>query len=118
MADYYLANLPPDSVPYWDFRAPGIPNQPRDSFAAALAGMGLWELSGMVADTARLKRYRDAAIQTLDSPTRNYLSQKIDGRMLKHGAYHVPAKLAPDESPIFGDYYCLELLLAAGKASR
>lgn len=118
MADYYLANLPPDFVPYWDFRAPGIPNEPRDSSAAALAGMGLWELSGMVADTARRKRYRDAALQTLDSLTRNYLSQEIDGRMLKHGAYHVPAKIAPDESLIFGDYYYLELLLAAGKASR
>lgn len=118
MADYYLANLPSDFVPYWDFRAPGIPNEPRDSSAAALAGVGLWELSGMATDPARRKRYRDAALQTLDSLTRNYLSRETDGRILKHGAYHVPAKLAPDESLIFGDYYYLELLLAAGKAPR
>jgi hypothetical protein len=30
----------------------------------------------------------------------------------------VPAKLAPDESLIFGDYYYLDLLLSAGKAPR
>ena len=118
MADFYLANLPPDFVPYWDFRAPGIPREPRDSSAAALAGTGLWELSGMVTGPARQKRYRDAALQTLDSLTRNYLSRENDGRLLKHGAYHVPAGLAPDESLIFGDYYYLELLLAAGKARR
>jgi unsaturated chondroitin disaccharide hydrolase len=42
MADYYLANLPADFVPYWDFRAPGIPHEPRDSSAASLSGVGLW----------------------------------------------------------------------------
>jgi unsaturated chondroitin disaccharide hydrolase len=117
-ADYYLANLPADFVPYWDFRAPNIPNEPRDSSAAALAGMGLWELSAIETDPARRKRYREAALETLDSLSRNYLSQEIDGRILKHGAYHVPAKIAQDESLIFGDYYYLELLLAVRKESR
>ncbi len=118
MADYYLSHLPADFVPYWDFQAPKIPNEPRDSSAAALAGVGLWELSGMVTDPVRQKRYRDAAWQTLDSLTANYLSTEIGGRLLKHGAYHVPAGLAPDESLIFGDYYYLELLLAAREAKR
>ena len=118
MADYYLANLPADYVPYWDFRAPGIPHEPRDSSAAALAGRGLWELSKIVIDPARAKRYRDAALRTLDSLTRNYLAKEITGRVIEHGAYHVPAKIAPDESLIFGDYYYLELLLAAGKAAQ
>ena len=118
MADYYLANLPADFVPYWDFRAPGIPNEPRDSSAAALAGVGLWELSQMATGPERRARYRKAALDTLDSLTRNYLSREITGRLLMHGAYHVPARIAPDESLIFGDYYYLELLLAAGKAAR
>lgn len=118
MADYYLANLPADLVPYWDFGAPKIPNEPRDSSAAALAGMGLWELSAVEIDPARRTRYRQAALETLDSLTRNYLAREITGRVLEHGAYHVPAGIAPDESLIFGDYYYLELLLAAGKAQR
>ena len=112
MADFYLANLPSDLVPYWDFQAPGIPNEPRDSSAAALAGVGLWELSSIVKDSTRGNRYREAARKTLDSLTRNYLSRDTDGRLLKHGAYHVPARIAPDESLIFGDYYYLELLTA------
>lgn len=28
-------NLPEDLVPYWDFDAPKIPNEPRDASAAA-----------------------------------------------------------------------------------
>lgn len=116
VADYYLANLPDDFVPYWDFRAPKIPDEPRDSSAAALAGGGLWVLAAVETDPARQKRYRGAALQTLDSLTRNYLSREVNGRILKHGAYHVPAKIAPDESLIFGDYYYLELLLAVRKA--
>jgi unsaturated chondroitin disaccharide hydrolase len=117
MADYYLANLPADYVPYWDFRAPRIPNEPRDTSAAALAGGGLWELSKLVTGAAA-KRYRDAALRTVDSLSRNYLSREINGRILLHGAYHVPAGLASDESLIFGDYYYLELLLATRAASR
>src|SRR5438270_387134 len=36
-ADYFVSHLPADRVPYWDFNAPGIPHEPRDSSAAALA---------------------------------------------------------------------------------
>jgi unsaturated chondroitin disaccharide hydrolase len=117
-SDWYLAHLPADFVPYWDFSAPPGPSEPRDSSAAALAGMGLWELGSVITEPDSARRYREAARRTLDSLTRNYLSKDIDGRILRHGAYHVPAKIAPDESLIFGDYYYLELLLAAGQPAR
>lgn len=113
MADYYLSHSPADLVPYWDFQAPSIPNAPRDSSAAALAGGGLWELSSLLTDPAQRTRYRSAALTILGSLTSHYLSKTGDGRILEHGAYHVPAGIAPDESLIFGDYYYLELLLAA-----
>ena len=34
VTDWYLAHLPEDNVPYWDFSAPDIPLAPRDSSAA------------------------------------------------------------------------------------
>src|SRR6476469_9962444 len=41
VADYFIAHLPADSVPYWDFNSPDIPNTFRDSSAAAIAASGL-----------------------------------------------------------------------------
>ncbi len=40
VANYYLTNVPPDYVPYWDFDAPDIPNAPRDSSSAAITLVG------------------------------------------------------------------------------
>jgi unsaturated chondroitin disaccharide hydrolase len=114
MADYYLAHLPPDYVPYWDFLAPNIPNEPRDSSAAALAAVGLWELARMAAEPARQRRYREAAEKTVASLTGNYLATggaEAAGRILIHGTLHKPAGIGVDESLIFGDYYYLEALL-------
>ena len=45
VADRYLADVPADMVPYWDFRAPNIPDEPRDSSAAAIAASGLIDLA-------------------------------------------------------------------------
>jgi unsaturated chondroitin disaccharide hydrolase len=113
LADYYVANLPKDYVPYWDFRAPDIPNEPRDSSAAALAAGGLWKLARIIPDPARSQRYRTVALNTLDSLTRNYTAAgeaRADGRILVHATLHKPAGLSVDESLILGDYYYLELL--------
>ena len=39
-------NLPEDLVPYWDYDAPNIPNEPRDASAAACTASALYELDG------------------------------------------------------------------------
>ena len=38
-------NLPTDLIPFWDFDAPNIPNEPRDASAAAIIASALYELS-------------------------------------------------------------------------
>ena len=84
VADYFLANLPTDQVPYWDFNAPGIPSADRDASAAAIAASGLMELSTLTSGTVS-DGYFEAAcdiLETLMSPA--YLSNgsNSDGLLL------------------------------------
>jgi unsaturated chondroitin disaccharide hydrolase len=112
VADWYVAHLPSDSVPYWDFDAPGIPNEPRDSSAAAIAASGLIELSSLETDAVRRARYLDAAKATLTSlSSPAYLAEGTSSRsILLHGTANKPAG-DYDHGLIYGDYYFLEALL-------
>ena len=110
-ADWFLARLPADRVPYWDFDAAGIPDAPRDSSAAAVAASGLLELAALEPDAARAARYRTAAeaiIASLSSDT--YLAR--DGStqaILLHGSEDVP-RGSFDTGLAFGDHYFVEAL--------
>lgn len=76
LADYCLTNLPPDYVPYWDYQAPGIPNEPRDSSAAAILLSGLLELSQRSTNAPDAARYWQAARHIFNSlRSTNYLAQ-------------------------------------------
>jgi unsaturated chondroitin disaccharide hydrolase len=112
MADWYIAHLPSDSVPYWDFDAPGIPNEPRDTSAAAVAASGLIELSQLETDATRKQRYLDAAKATLTSLSSSaYLAEGTSARsILLHGTYNKPGG-DYDRGLVWGDYYFLEALL-------
>ena len=121
LAAYWIKHVPEDYVPYWDFNAPGIPAEPKDSSAAAMAAGGFWKLSKVVKDKARAGRYRAMALRTLDSLTERYLAAGealADARILVHATLHKPAGLGVDESMILGDYYYLELLLNVVRDSR
>jgi unsaturated chondroitin disaccharide hydrolase len=111
-ADWFLAHLPPDRVPYWDFDAPGIPNEPRDSSAAAIAASGLLELGALEPDAARSARYRGAAdsiIAALSSPP--YLARgESTQAILLHGTQDRP-RGNYDTGLVFGDHYFIEALL-------
>lgn len=112
VSDYYLARLPADSVPYWDFQAPGIPDEPRDSSAASVAASGLLELSQLETDASRAATYRSGAGSMLSSLTSSsYLAQGTTNRaILLHGTRHKPAGDF-NTGTIWGDYYMLEALL-------
>jgi unsaturated chondroitin disaccharide hydrolase len=107
LADYFINNLPPDYVPYWDFSQNGT--APRDSSAAAIAAAGLLELTSYVAAPSDQSRYRTAAlnIQTsLSSPAYLGVRGQTSGILL-HGSANVPADDS-DKSLIYGDYYFLQ----------
>src|SRR5262249_42038345 len=60
-ARYFLARLPSDGVPYWDFDDPAIPRVPRDSSALAIAIQGLLELAELHPAPAQARSYRREA---------------------------------------------------------
>lgn len=112
-ADYFIGHLPADHVPYWDFNAPKIPNEPRDASAGAIAASALLELSGYATTIAGKEKYVNAAVSILSSlSSEAYLNTSTSGRgFLNHAVGHRPAGSEIDVSLIYGDYYFLEALV-------
>ncbi len=114
VADFFITNLPPDVVPYWDFDAPDIPAAPRDSSAAAISLSGLVQLSQMVTNLQDSARYWQAANQIFSSlASTNYLSKgPPSSGILLHGTGEPPGSSAAETnvSLIYGDYYFIEAL--------
>jgi unsaturated chondroitin disaccharide hydrolase len=111
VADRYLAELPADMVPYWDFRAPNIPDEPRDSSAAAIAASGLIDLALLDPLPENRARYEQAARATMLSLSSSaYRSTGRNPAILLHGTmnYHSPKTIDVGQS--FGDYFFLEAL--------
>lgn len=114
VTDIYLANLPKDYVPYWDFSAPGIPNAPRDASAAALVASGLLELSTYLKN-GKGEKYKNAAVKMLQSLHKNYQSGTSKPAFLLHSTGHWPNGSEIDASIIYADYYYIEALLRLKK---
>jgi len=105
-------NLPADKVPYWDYNAPGIPNEKRDASAAAIMASALVELS-WYSEPEAAKKYVTAAvdqIRTLSSV--EYLAQPgTNGNfILKHSVGSIPANSEVDVPLSYADYYFLEAM--------
>jgi unsaturated chondroitin disaccharide hydrolase len=113
VAEYFIDHLPADHVPYWDFNAPKIPNEPRDASAGAIAASGLLELSRYASDASVKEKYFKAAesiLSSLSAPP--YLNAQSTGRgILDHCVGHRPAGMEIDVSLIYGDYYYIEALM-------
>ena len=113
LADYFIAHIPPDMVPYWDFQAPGIPDAVKDASATAMAADGLLMLSTLVTDEASQEKYHSAALKMLESlcsPV--YLAKgSASYGILTHATWRQPDQPAVDTSLIWGDYNLLEALM-------
>jgi len=107
-------NMPRDLVPYWDFNAPGIPNEPRDASAAAILASGLYELSLY---SANGEEYRKTANKIMANLTRYYRAPvgEAKGFLLLHSTGSKPSGSEVDAPLIYGDYYYLEALLRMKK---
>jgi unsaturated chondroitin disaccharide hydrolase len=111
VTDWYLAHVPDDMVPYWDFLAPDIPAAPRDSSAAAIAASGMLDLALHDPDPLRRARYAQAARLTLSSlMSPSYLTWGTNPAVLLHGTYTWSSGVT-DRGLAYGDAFFLEALL-------
>jgi unsaturated chondroitin disaccharide hydrolase len=116
-ADFWLKNLPPDGIPYRDFRADlsqPLPWGPqKDSSAAAIAASGLIDLAKQITSADRSQLYHETALTMLDRLAEpDYLAIETPGweGVLKHGVYHNRKGLGVDESVMWGDFFFVEAI--------
>jgi|HubBroStandDraft_6_1064221.scaffolds.fasta_scaffold00111_11 unsaturated chondroitin disaccharide hydrolase len=116
-ADFYIDRTGAALVPPNDWEEPA-PRLPYESSAAAITAGGLWQLAGLVQDTARAWRYADysvAILKRLCLPDFLSVGEPTWEGLLKHGVYHGGKGLGVDESVMWGDYWFLDALDAVDK---
>ena len=110
-AGFYLEQTPAHGVPFWDFGAPDIPEEPFDSSAAAIAAGAFWKLKDIAETRRGRETYRKAALAILQTLTSNDFSNDPSQEgILRHGVYHKPMGWGVDESVMWGDYFFMETL--------
>lgn len=112
IASYILnhPNLPKDLVPYWDFNAPNIPNEPRDVSAAAIIASALYELSAYSKNKDQYRKAADKIVASLTNDYRSPIGQN-NGFILLHSTGARPFNSEVDVPLSYADYYYLEALM-------
>ncbi|MNO24731.1 Unsaturated glucuronyl hydrolase [compost metagenome] len=112
VANFFIAGLPEDGVPPWDFRASQVEEGeevPRDTSAGAIAASGLLELAGLL-DEPIGRPYWAAAERILGSLAAKYATwdDPQHEAILLQGTGHKPANQNVNVSLIYGDYFFVE----------
>ncbi|QIK84687.1 glycoside hydrolase family 88 protein [Sanguibacter sp. HDW7] len=113
-ADYFLAHLPSDGVPYWDLVYTDGSDAPRDASSAAIAACGLQELAAIETDEARAAAYLAAGerlLRTLVERCTPAAEGIGSDALLLHSVYDAPKSIGVDEGCLWGDYFYLEALV-------
>jgi hypothetical protein len=111
-ANFYLKhkNLPEDGVPYWDFKAPNIPNESRDVSASAIIASALVELFEFTKNEDYLN-YSKKLINSLKSK-KYILSETVNAPfILNHSFGDWSKRSEMDEPIVYADYFFLETLI-------
>lgn len=102
-------NLPEDLIPYWDFDAPNIPNEPRDASSAACIASALYEMNNYLPDNGYTS-LADRIICSLSSPEYRAPLGKNGCFLLMHSVGSIPHNNEIDVPLNYADYYFLEAL--------
>jgi hypothetical protein len=73
-ADYFLAHLPAQGIPFWDFTAPVTPDTPLDTSAAVIACYGMLLLHQALVSIGEESSYLKATLHILTSVCATQLS--------------------------------------------
>lgn len=111
-------NMPEDLIPYWDFDAPDIPDEPRDVSAATVIASALYELS--LYDPEKGERYRSNADKIIENLTKHYRAtlKKDNGFLLLHSTGTKPTNTEVDVPIVYADYYFIEALMRKNKLEK
>ena len=112
IANYLLTvdGLKNGKVPYWDFKAPNIPDEPYDASAAAVISAALFDLFEYTNNVT----YLNAAQKLLTSLSSSEFLAEIGengGFLLKHSTGSKPYKSEIDVPLNYADYYFLESII-------
>lgn len=111
IAQYFFnhPNLPEDKIPFWDFDAPKIPNEPRDVSAATITAAGLLELAKYDSEnSSQYINWADKILLSLENE--NYQTDAMPF-FLKHSVGNFPADSEIDVPIVYADYFYVEALL-------
>lgn len=125
-ADFYIANLPEDLVPYWDFNAGkegfipdgesyakkyiDVKEQPRDASATAVVCSALFELGEITNE----EKYTNIAIKMLKSLASDKYRAKLGDNanfLIMHCTGSLPHIAEIDKPLVYADYYFVEALV-------
>lgn len=109
VAHFFIANLPEDNVPHWDFRLPSGIERYRDTSAGACAACGLLEIAASVPEE-EAELYESAGKKILQSLYENYgaWDDHSEEGLILHGTSHYPERRNIDVPLIYGDYFFVE----------
>jgi unsaturated chondroitin disaccharide hydrolase len=119
-ADWWLANVPPGMVAFWDFNDPAIPNTETDTAATAITCSALLKLAQLAPSPELRTRYREAGERTAAALVENFLTP-VGGNKTRPDGMLVGACFnkrrdarakdsATNAETIFGSYYLFESL--------
>lgn len=103
-------NLPEDLIPYWDYNAPNIPNEPRDASSAACTASALYEMETYLPGKG-YKETADKIVENLSSPAYRAEVGTNGNFLLMHSVGSIPHGHEIDTPLNYADYYFLEALL-------
>jgi len=113
IAGYILSRpgITEGKIPYWDFNAPNIPNEPYDASAGAIISAALFELSGFSDNGDKYLTVASKLLETLSKT--EFLSPvgENKGFLLYHSTGHLPNNSEIDVPIVYADYYFLESII-------
>ena len=113
IAKYILSRpgISEGKIPYWDFNAPNIPNEPFDASAGAIIAAALYELANYSSNTILYNSVAGKLLATLSSPEFLAPVGENAGFLLLHSTGHLPNNSEIDVPIVYADYYFLESII-------
>lgn len=104
-------NVPENLIPYWDFNAPNIPNEPYDASAAAVIASALFELSTFSENGGEYLNAANKILESLMSTEFLANPQNNHGFLLKHSTGSKAHNSEVDVPLVYADYYLIETIM-------